>query len=302
MEIRRWQTTLIIAVIALTLYNILPTLFYYAKPLKQPIDAKMAEAIIERIEDRVGQLHTDAAQWLKSYCDLIGTKPREVVQESDGRFALQFSSASEANQIKEKLPRAGALISFAPSQLWVDPSFGDEKCVVVHERLGAKLTDQTLQFTTNTASSELFRKVIWARASEIASLLTQEPCTVDSDTYTLGKKNDHFFRLSVNWDQRNITLSVKPGTDLNAQAFIDTLANLRFVCNEVVNQEGTVFKIPFDTHPDTTGYLVLDLEKWAASEQRRLIHSLKADWRPTHFDLSSMPIVSPTDYEALTST
>ncbi len=39
---KKWQFYLIIAVIVLTIYNILPTVFYYSKPLKSPIDAKQS--------------------------------------------------------------------------------------------------------------------------------------------------------------------------------------------------------------------------------------------------------------------
>ena len=34
---KRWQAILIIAVMVLTIYNILPTVFFYTKPLKDPI-------------------------------------------------------------------------------------------------------------------------------------------------------------------------------------------------------------------------------------------------------------------------
>ena len=44
---KRWQFYLILAVLVLTLYNILPTLFYYTKPLGAPIDQSRAEKIAE---------------------------------------------------------------------------------------------------------------------------------------------------------------------------------------------------------------------------------------------------------------
>ena len=42
---KKWQSFLILAVIALTLYNILPTLFYYCKPLKNPMNRRVREEI-----------------------------------------------------------------------------------------------------------------------------------------------------------------------------------------------------------------------------------------------------------------
>ena len=50
---KRWQTFLILAVVVLTVYNILPTIFYYAKPLKKPISQKEAEKVALNIVDRV---------------------------------------------------------------------------------------------------------------------------------------------------------------------------------------------------------------------------------------------------------
>lgn len=37
---KKWQVWLIIAVMTLTLYNILPTVFYYSKPLKNLLAKK----------------------------------------------------------------------------------------------------------------------------------------------------------------------------------------------------------------------------------------------------------------------
>ena len=45
---KRWQYYLIVAVIFLTIYNILPTVFYYTKPLKSPIDEKKAQSVATR--------------------------------------------------------------------------------------------------------------------------------------------------------------------------------------------------------------------------------------------------------------
>ena len=74
---KRWQFFLILAVIILTLINILPTVFYYTKPLSQPIDAKraenVAEAIVERVNNsnrilRIGYIHSvNCSESLQKY-------------------------------------------------------------------------------------------------------------------------------------------------------------------------------------------------------------------------------------------
>ena len=40
---KTWQRYFIAAIILLTLYNILPTVFFYSKPLKSPIDEPRAK-------------------------------------------------------------------------------------------------------------------------------------------------------------------------------------------------------------------------------------------------------------------
>ena len=50
---KRWQFYLIVAVMALTLYNILPTVFYYTKPLGSPIVEGRAKEVAVGTMDRV---------------------------------------------------------------------------------------------------------------------------------------------------------------------------------------------------------------------------------------------------------
>jgi len=75
---KKWQLYLIIAVIVLTIYNILPTVFYYSKPLKSPIDDKHSSAIAEQIVTRVNALELQAKEWLDSFCNLLKVKPLSI--------------------------------------------------------------------------------------------------------------------------------------------------------------------------------------------------------------------------------
>jgi SecD/SecF fusion protein len=52
-KLQFWIITL---VIILTIYNILPTVFYYSKPLKEPINAKQAGYVSKGISARVTEL------------------------------------------------------------------------------------------------------------------------------------------------------------------------------------------------------------------------------------------------------
>src|ERR1700678_1649683 len=75
---KKWQFFLILAVLVLTIYNILPTLFYYSKPLKNPISEQQAEEIRSSIVQRVADLETDAKDWISSFSSTLGLKPQAI--------------------------------------------------------------------------------------------------------------------------------------------------------------------------------------------------------------------------------
>ncbi|MBM3201214.1 MAG: protein translocase subunit SecD [Chlamydiae bacterium] len=120
---RRWQSLLILAVIALTVYNILPTLFFYTKPLDSPINKAKAEEIALSAIERVNSLEEGSKQWLASYCKLLKIKPASIAisAENPQIVDIQFNNSSDADKFKKYLPRAGNLISFYPATLALDP-------------------------------------------------------------------------------------------------------------------------------------------------------------------------------------
>lgn len=116
---KRWQRILIVAVLVLTVYNILPTLFYYSKSLHKPIDEKRAVQVAHSIADRVNALEGDSLNWLHAYCRQLGLKPQAINFDvkTPQVISLTFKNAEEAQRFRRFLPRAGALIPFVPSQL-----------------------------------------------------------------------------------------------------------------------------------------------------------------------------------------
>ena len=135
---KRWQRTLIIFVLILTVYNILPTLFYYSKPLHKPIDDARASKIALAIEERVNALEDQSVAWLNSYSKLLGLKPQSVAfdEKQPQLITLSFKNSEEAQRLRRFLPRAGSLISFAPAQLTLYPSAdgGEGKKTVIVQR------------------------------------------------------------------------------------------------------------------------------------------------------------------------
>lgn len=120
---KRWQFTLITIVILLTIYNILPTVLFYAKPLKNPIEEKQALSIAKADIERVNKLEEQAKNWLKSFNQLLNITASSIELDAKNPQLLHinFSTEKEAELFKKYLPRAGSLIPFIPSQLSLSP-------------------------------------------------------------------------------------------------------------------------------------------------------------------------------------
>lgn len=175
---KRWQLYLILAVIVLTLYNILPTIFYYTKPLNSPIDAARADSIALSIMDRVDSLENDSKAWLGSFCKLLGIKPSSInLKDNDpSTFEVTFQNANDAEMFKRFLPRAGELIPFVPSQLELSPNTSaDSHTVLVSRLIDVNLNPAELHklfhFATkedNGKISDAYRSLVYDRVTQLA--------------------------------------------------------------------------------------------------------------------------------------
>ncbi len=176
---KRWQFYLIIAVMILTLYNIMPTIFYYSKPLKAEIQAPRAEEIALSIVKRVNGIEEESREWLSSFCKLLGIKPETIQlrEEDPGLFEVRFASVQDAATFRRFLPRAGALIPFIPAQLELYPDVEVENgTVLVARQLDVHLNPQELhqlfafseKRAENGAISEGYQQVVYDRVSQLA--------------------------------------------------------------------------------------------------------------------------------------
>lgn len=175
---KRWQLYLIVAVLVLTLYNILPTIFFYSNPLSAPIDSPRAEKIASSIIQRVNGVEADSKDWLASFCRLLGIKPASIdlVTSNTGLFQVSFNNEKDAALFKQFLPRAGALIAFAPAQLELSPASTDPTKVLVQRNIAVQLNpaevNQLFQFTPKYGSdgliADLYRDIIYDRATQMA--------------------------------------------------------------------------------------------------------------------------------------
>lgn len=177
---KRWQFYLIVAVLVLTLYNILPTLFFYSKPLQAPIDAPRANQVASTVIDRVNDMGVESKEWLASFNRLLGIKPLsiDIVPSNTGLIQVSFNNERDASLFKRFLPRAGALIPFVPAQLGLsgETSQEDSTHVLVQRNIALQLDpsemDQIFQYTPKFGPdhqiAEGYRDIVNDRVAQIA--------------------------------------------------------------------------------------------------------------------------------------
>ncbi|MGE3953657.1 MAG: protein translocase subunit SecD [Parachlamydiales bacterium] len=171
---RRWQVWVIAGVLALTLYNILPTLFFYAKPLDRPVTEKGAEKVASQIAQRVNSLESQSIAWLENFSKNLNIKPKgiEPVAGAPDYLRVTFGNEGEARRFKAYLPRGGALIPFIPAQLGVSQTAGAANEVIVQRRTGVHLDPQLFQYVAKEdsegAPTPAWEGLVNERAAEIA--------------------------------------------------------------------------------------------------------------------------------------
>lgn len=174
---RKWQLALILTVIIITIYNVLPTVFYYLQPLKSPISVDKAETIALSLEKRTSLLDIEAQKWLASFCKHIHTAPRSIQLMSakeantpiSGLIAISFNKKEEAERFRQIFPRAGALIPFAPSQMALAPDQDEaSNIVLVCRRLPLSLDHSWFSYKQKNDSS-----VLSSRVEEIVTAASQ---------------------------------------------------------------------------------------------------------------------------------
>lgn len=116
---KRWQIALIVIVLLLTLYNILPTVFFYSKPLNQPINHTQAMGVAQTATERVNQLERFTKDWLNSFAKLLKIKIKsiDIPLNAPQEVQVEFFTDKDASIFKKYLPGAGQSILFYPAKL-----------------------------------------------------------------------------------------------------------------------------------------------------------------------------------------
>ncbi len=145
---KRWQLYIILAVVFLTIYNILPTVFFYTKPLKKGIDQQEGLQVAKSIAERVNGLEGFTLSWLKAQSKNLGLKPVSITLDpEDSKLAkVTFRTAKDASIFANSLYRAGNLIPFVPAQLSADPRSFEEGAtsVIVQRKIGVHFNPEDL--------------------------------------------------------------------------------------------------------------------------------------------------------------
>lgn len=186
---RKWQWALILAVMGLTLYNILPTLFYYANPLSEKIGPATAAKIGQEIAQRVDQMEQDSLDWLGSYCKLHKITPAsiEVHPNDPSLIILSFAKTNEATTLRKGLLRAGSLIPWSPAQLKVLPEADNPKEIFLQR----KISFRSSEFPTESLFEYVEKGAphIEARKKSLQQGLKSAPDLARSILYWSQEKN-----------------------------------------------------------------------------------------------------------------
>lgn len=305
---RKWQLICIIAVTLLTVYNILPTLFYYLQPLQEPIGKKTGETIALDIQKRIGSLEEQSVEWIASFCDLIHVHPKKVSIDPNRPDAIlvSFVKAEEANRFRSHLPRSGSLIPFAPARLQLSLQDEDPKSVTVLRQIPIHIEKDAGLISWVSKEDPEYRKIILDRGSKIVQSLTNnkeknliQALLKQDGHYSFGNQNPVFSDLLLDFSKGTFTLKLHAKAENKNELLVKEVSKITRFCNEKVIQTETGFEIAFHSIPNASGSLVLHLEKIGRLEIQNLISTLKTIWNPKHPDLQNMAITDANGYETL---
>lgn len=116
---KRKALFVILAVTALTLYNILPTLFFYGNNLNAPITKSKALQESRKIANRVNNIEKESKDWIYSYCKLLKVSPSKIIfkKKTPELMSVSFPTEKQARTFKTHMQRAGNLIPFFPNRI-----------------------------------------------------------------------------------------------------------------------------------------------------------------------------------------
>ena len=142
---KKWHFLLIVSVAAITLYNILPTLFFYAHPIDKAVGGKEASQIAKQITRRLSRQEKETLSWVKGLCSLSNLRPKsiDISAKRPQDIEVVFENLEKAHHFAYQASKAGARRPFEPSRVIVtavEPA-GKGAIVTLHRALGGDILE-----------------------------------------------------------------------------------------------------------------------------------------------------------------
>lgn len=301
---RKWQLPCILIVAFLTLFNILPTLFYYSAPLNELISEKKAKEISLQIQERVNQLKQDSLDWVHSFLDLHKIKAKSVQfdPESTEWISVSFNSKEDKTRFQSYFSKASSQIAFEPERLFLVEGSSDKE-LWIQRKIGVHFDPDESLFIPIAKSSPEYKELILDRAETIA----REASRFSSKSLDIkGKlRQDGFIsfdqgylkELKIDFEKERFILTFKEDAPTNLLG--EELFRISQNTNEGFVREPAGFVAQFHEGLNFSRALVLNIDTLAEKEQKNLLHTLKKRWNPEHPDLKDLFIVDHMEYAKL---
>ncbi len=172
---------LILGVLFVSLYQILPTLLYYQKPLKKPLEASYAPKLVSNIEKRIEKQEKETLAWVQSYCSLLKLSPLSISYDPDTSQLIHivFPEEKQAKKLKKYFPLAARNIEESYKALSLKESSDSTKKVTIQRAFTSPLSSedwkQEFSFFSkreNASYSPFYKNFLIKRASIIAKALS----------------------------------------------------------------------------------------------------------------------------------
>jgi SecD/SecF fusion protein len=117
--ITKWKKLFIGALLGFALYNTLPSVFYYIKPLEAPLSSKQAQLIVKTWGKTQAQHEKQLYKWIQSYARGLGIERVKLApfQDSLQTLDLEFNTADEQQLFKKHFKEAMAHIPYKTFEL-----------------------------------------------------------------------------------------------------------------------------------------------------------------------------------------
>jgi SecD/SecF fusion protein len=117
---KKWKLSIVLGALALTLYHVLPTVFYYSHGVDSPIDARKASYVARSITGRLRHEAQFSDEWAKSFVKLLPASAK-VTHEitSPNEICFKFKEIEQARIFAYQATLAGASYPFEPMRLGV---------------------------------------------------------------------------------------------------------------------------------------------------------------------------------------